>query len=154
MASIFMDSSSVRRVAGAVAGDFGLVAVPHREQHLLGVVQVAALLAVVLEDARLDDRIDRAGFFAEAAEDALVQVDVVARGPARAIGPLLRLDGDRQRRAYRLAQLAGNAALLAVGVAAQRVQAAKARRLRRMLLRILHRNLAREQMPSGNRHTF
>src|SRR5471030_2153678 len=98
MASIFTGSSPVRRVAGAVAGDLGLVAVPHREQHFLGVVQVNALLAVVLEDACLDYRIDRAGFFAEAAENALVQVDVVARGPASAVGALLRLDGDRQRR--------------------------------------------------------
>jgi hypothetical protein len=121
-----MDSSAIGGVAGAIFGDLGFVAVAHGQQHFLGVVQVAALLAVVFEDARLDDRIDRAGFFAEAAEDALVQVDVVARGAATAVGALLRFDGDRERRAYRFAQLAGDAALLAVRVAAQRVQAAKA----------------------------
>ena len=82
---------------------------------------------MVLEDPRLDDRIDRAGFFAEAAEDALGEVDVVAGGAPRTVVALVRLDGDRHRRADRLAQLAGNAALLAVGIAAQRVQAAEAR---------------------------
>ena len=66
-------------------GDFLLVAVADREQHVLREVQVAALLAVVLEDVRLDDRIDRAALLAEAAEDALGQVDVVARRAARAV---------------------------------------------------------------------
>jgi hypothetical protein len=118
--------SGRRRPACPVGGDLRLVAVAHREQHLLGVVEVAALLAVVLEHARLDDGVHRAGLLAEAAEDALGQVDVVARRAARAVVALLRLDGDRQRRADRLAQLAGDAALLAVRVAAQRVQAAEA----------------------------
>jgi len=74
---------------------------------------------VVLEDAGFDDRVDRAGFLAEAAEDALGQVDVVTRGAAGTILALFRFDGDGQRRADRLAQLAGNAALLAVGIATQ-----------------------------------
>src|SRR5262249_39992111 len=86
---------------------------------------------------------------AEAAEDALHQVDVVARGAARPVLPLLRLDMDGERRTHRLAQLAGDAALLAVRVAAQRMQAAEARTLRRLLLRELHRDLAREEMPAG-----
>ena len=134
---------------GAVGGDLRLVAVADREQHLLGVDQVAAPLAVVLEDARLDDRVDRAALLAEAAEDALGEVDVVARGAARAVVALLGLDGDRERRAHRLAQLARDAALLAVRIAAQRVQAAEARALRRLLLRELHGDLAREQVPAG-----
>src|SRR6185503_9034312 len=138
-------------VLGPVAGNALLVAVAHREQHGLGVVQVAALLAVVLDDARLDDRVDRAGLLAEAAEDALHQVDVVARGAARAVLPLLAFDVDRQRRAHGLAQLAGDAALFAVRIAAQRVQAAHARAGRRLLLRELHRDLAREQVPAGER---
>src|SRR4029079_8266968 len=95
--------------------------------------------AVVLDDARLDDRVHRAGFLAEAAEDAFHQVDVVAGGAARAVGALLGLDVDRERRAHRLAQLARDAALLAVRIAAQRVQAAEARALRRPLLRALAR---------------
>src|SRR5574342_570349 len=97
---------------------------------VLGPVAGYPLLAVVLDDARLDDRVHRAGFLAEAAEDALGEVDVVARGAARAVGPLLRLDVDGERRAHRLAQLAGDAALLAVRVAAQGVQPAEARALR------------------------
>src|SRR6185503_6592178 len=117
----------------------------------LGVVEVAALLAVVLEDAGLDDRVHRAGFLAEAAENAFRQVDVVARGAARAVGARFGLDVDRERRAHRLAQLAGDAALFAVRIAAQRVQPAEARAHRRLLLRELHRDLAREQVPAGER---
>src|SRR6185503_17673770 len=136
-------------VLGPVAGDALLVAVTHREQHGLGVVQIPPLLAVVLDDARLDDRVDRAGLLAEAAEDALHQVDVVARGAARAVLPLLAFDMDRERRAHGLAQLAGDAALFAVRVAAQRVQAAHARAGGRLLLGELHRDLAREQVAPG-----
>src|SRR5512141_419443 len=145
-----MSSSPVSRVVGAVLCDLSLVTVSHREQHLLGVMQVAALFAVVFEDARLDDGVDRAGLLAETAENAFVQVDVVARGAARAVGALLRFDRDRERRAYGLAQLARDAALLAVGIAAQRMQAAKTGRLRRVLLRILHRDLAREHVAPGD----
>src|SRR5829696_5111259 len=61
---------AVAGVFGPVAGDALLVAVAHREQHGLGVVEIPPLLAVVLEDARLDDRVHRAGLFAETAEDA------------------------------------------------------------------------------------
>src|SRR5207248_6714790 len=132
--------------------DLLLVAVADGEQHRLGVVKIAALLAVVLEDARLDDRIDRAGLLAEAAEDALGEVDVVARGAARAVLALLRLDVDGERRADRLAQLARDAALLAVRIAAQRVQAAEARADGRLLLGELHRDLAREEMPPRQGH--
>src|SRR5687767_4752821 len=107
---------------------------------------------MVLEHARLDDRVHRAGLLAEAAEDALHQIDVVARGAARAVGALLRLDVDGERRAHGLAQLARDAALLAVRIAAQRVQAAEARADRRLLLRELHRDLAREHMAPGERH--
>ena len=44
--------------------------------------------------AHLHDGIHGAGLLAEAAVDALSHVDVVARGPAAAIGPRLSLDGD------------------------------------------------------------
>src|SRR5712692_10579314 len=149
-----MARSAVGGVRGAVAGDLLLVAVAHREQHFLGVVEVAALLAVVLEDARLDDRVHRAGLLAQAAEDALGEVDVVARGAARAVGALLGLDRDRERGAHGLAQLAGDAALLAVRVAAQRMQSPEARAHRRLLLGELHRDLAPEEMAPGERHAL
>src|SRR5690606_24778589 len=99
-----------------------------------------------------DDRIHRARLLAEAAEDALEQVDLVARGAARVVLALLGVDGDRQRRAHRLAQLAGDAALLAVGIAAQRVQPAEARRLRDLLHRVHHRVLGAPQVLEGQRH--
>src|SRR6187401_2506033 len=146
--------SAVARVLGAVGGDLRLELVADRQQHFLGVVEVAALLAVVLEHARLDDRVDRAALLAEAAEDALREVDVVARRPARAVVADVALDRDRQRRADRLAQLAGDAALLAVLVAAQRVQAAKARAERSLLLGILHRHLLGEEVAAGELHAL
>ena len=63
------------------------------------------------------------------------------------------LDRDRERRADGLAELAGDAALLAVRVAAQRVQAAEARRLRRLLFRVVQRDLAPEEIPHGDRES-
>src|SRR6185437_16619772 len=126
--------SAVGGVGGAVARDLVLVAVADREQHRLGVEQVAARLPVVLDEARLDDGVDRAALLAEPAEDALDEVDVVARGAARAVVALLALDGDGERGADGLAQLAGDAALLPVGIAAQRVQPPHARAGGRLLL--------------------
>src|SRR5689334_23752451 len=137
--------SSVLGVLRPVRGDLRLVAVADGEQHLLRVIQVAAALAVVLEDPRLDDRVDRTAFLAEPAEDALGEVDVVARRAPRAVGALLGLDRDRERRTNRLAQLARDAALLAVRIPAQCVQAAKARAHRRLLFRELHGHLALEE---------
>src|SRR6185369_5059942 len=142
----------VARVGRAVARDLLLVSIAHRQQHGLGVVEVSPVLAVVLQHARLDDRIHRAGFLAEAAEDALHEVDVVARGAARAVLALLGFDVDRERRADRLAQLARDAALLAVRVAAQRVQPAEARTHRRLLLGVHDGDLALEEMPAGESH--
>src|SRR5258705_7074872 len=99
-----------------------------------------------LVDVGFHDRIHRATLLAEAAVDALHQVDVVAGGAPGAIVTLLAFDGDRERRADRLAQLAGDAALLPIGVAAQRVQPAEARALRRLLLRIHDGDLAGEHV--------
>src|SRR6478609_3093126 len=146
--------SAVFRVRLLRRGDLFFVAVADREQHVLREVEVAALLAVVLEDVGLDDRVNRAALLAEAAEDALRQVDVVARRPARAVVADVALDRDRQRRADRLAQLAGDAALLAVLVAAQRVQAAEARAERRLLFRILDRDLLRQEVAAGEAHAL
>src|SRR5438552_12592981 len=109
---------------------------------------------MILEDARLDDRIHGAGLLAQPAEDALGEIDVVARGAAGAVGALFGLDGDRKRGANGLAQLAGDAALLAVRVAAQGVQPAEARAHRGLLLRELHGDLAPEEMAPGERHSL
>src|SRR5690606_36762401 len=64
----------------------------------------------------------------------------------RAVGTDAGLDRDRGRGANRLAELARDAAFQPVRVAAKRVQAPEARRLRRLLLGIEHRRLAREEM--------
>jgi hypothetical protein len=74
----------------------------------------AALLEVIFVDVRFHDRIHWTALLAKTAIDTLEQVDVVARGAARAVGALLRIDRDRKRRAYGFAQLAGDAAFLAV----------------------------------------
>src|SRR5579885_1054496 len=150
----YLSRLPVHRVAGAIGGDLRLEHLAHPEQFLLGHDQVAALLAVILVKAGLHDRVHRAGLLAEAAEDALGEIDVVARGAAGAVGALPGLDGDGHRRAHRLAQLAGDAATLAVGIAAQSVQAAEARRLRRLLLRILDGDLAIEKITSGEAHAL
>src|SRR5262245_40394584 len=121
--------SAIRRVERDVAGELALPAVAIVEQLRLVVEQLLARLGRELVIGALDDGIDRAGLLAEAAIDALHHVDVVARGASGAvIAPRPRLDGDRLGRADRLAQLAGDAALLAIGIAAQRVLAAEARR--------------------------
>ncbi len=109
---------------------------------------------MVLEVVRLDDAVHRAAFFAEAAEDALGEVDVVARRAAAAVGAHLGFDGDGQRRAHRFAQLAGDAALFAVFIAAQRVQAAEARALRRLFFRELHRDVLGQEVLAGDAHAL
>src|SRR5215467_12832590 len=140
-------ASPVRRVERQVLGDRALPAVAVREQALLVVVELLARLGRELEVRPLDDGVDRAGLLAQAAVDALHHVDVVAGGAARAVvAARARLDGDRLGRTDRLAQLAGDAALLAVRVAAQRVLAAEARRDRPLLERIIQRRLRLEEV--------
>src|ERR1041384_7097446 len=98
--------------------------------------------------------IDRACLLAEAAIDTLHHIDVVACGPARAvIAPRPRLDSDRLRRADRLAELAGDAALLAVRIAPQRVLAAEARRQHALFERIVERRLRPEEIAHGEEET-
>src|SRR3974390_662319 len=111
--------SAVRRVGGLVGRDHRLVTLADREQLVFGHDVLAAVLHVVLVDPRLDDGIDRAGLLAEAAVDALEGVEVVARGAARPVRRDARFDRDRERRTHRLAELAGDAALLAVRIAPQ-----------------------------------
>src|SRR5215469_8393285 len=107
---------AVARVGRAVGGDLRFEPVTHGQELLLGHDLLAGLLEVEVGDAGLHDGVHRAGLLAEAAVDALEQVDVIARGAAGAVGAHLRVDGDGQRRAHRLAELAGDAAFLAVGV--------------------------------------
>src|SRR5476649_185550 len=97
-----------------VGGDLAFPAVAVREQLVLVVLQLFARLGRELEVRTLDDRVDRAGFLAEAAVDAFGHVDVVARRAAAAIVARLGLDGDGLRRIDRLAELACNAAFLTV----------------------------------------
>src|SRR3984893_16202882 len=130
--------SPVRRVERAVLSDLALPTVAVREQALLVVVELLAGLGRELEVRPLDDGVDRARLLAQAAVDALHHVDVVAGGATGAVAAApTGLGGDRLRRADRLAQLAGDAGLLAVRVAAQRVLAAKARRQLTLLERIV-----------------
>ena len=120
---------------------------PFASSFVLVVVELLARLGRELEVRALDDGIDRAGFLAEAAIDALHHVDVIARGAARpVVAPRAGLDGDRLRRADRLAQLAGDAALLAVRIAAERMLAPEARRHRPLLEGIVERRLRREEV--------
>ena len=130
-----------------ILGDLALPAVAVRQQPLLVVVKLLAGFGGEFEIRPLDDGVDRTGLLAQPAIDAFDHVDVVARGAARAVvAPRAGLDGDRLRRTDRLAQLAGDAALFAVRIAAQRVLAAKARRQRTLLERIIERRLRLEEI--------
>src|SRR5579863_9469926 len=118
--------SPVGRLERERLGDLRFPAVAVRQQLVLVVEQLLAGLRRELEIRPLDNGVDRARLLAIAAIDALCHVDVVARRAPAPVRARLGLDRDRQRRADRLAQLAGDAALLAVGVAAQRMLAAEA----------------------------
>src|SRR5688572_2553570 len=138
--------STICRVSGLVGADQCVIALAHGEQLVLGHDVFAAVFHVVLVDAGLDDGVHRAGFFTETAVDALEQVDVVTRGAARTVRRHVGLDGDGQRRAHRLAELARDAAFLAVRITAQRMQPAETRRLWRLLFWIVDGELAREEL--------
>src|SRR5689334_12516145 len=143
---IWRASSPVRRVERDVLRDLALPAVAVGQELFLVVVELLARLGGEFEVRTLDDGVDRAGLLAEPAIDALHHVDVVARGAPRAVvPPRACLDGDGLGRADRLAELAGDAALLAVRIAAQRVLAAEARRQRALLERIGQRRLRLEE---------
>src|SRR3954468_19633950 len=83
--SIVALSLAVRRVSGLVGADHRFVTLAHGQELVLAHDVLAAILHVVLVEAREDDGVHRARFFAEAAVDALEEVDVVARGTARAV---------------------------------------------------------------------
>src|SRR5690606_37665886 len=99
----------------------------------------------------LHDRIHRARLLAEAAIDAFGHVDVVARGAAAAVLARFALDRDGERRAYRLAQLARDAALFPVGIATQGMLTAETRRDRVALERIVDRRVGLEEILQGQR---
>src|SRR6185312_6272651 len=119
-------TSPVRRVEFDRFRDLALPAVAIGEQPGLVIIKLLARLGREFEIRAFDDGVDRTGLLAEPAIDALHHVDVVAHGAAGAVvAARTGLDGDRLRRADRLAELAGDAALLAIGIAAQGVLAAE-----------------------------
>ena len=121
-----LNALPVRRISTGDRGQLRLPLVAVREQLLLVVQQLLARLGGVLGVGALDNGVHGARLLAEAAVDALGHVDVVAGRAAGAVGALLGLDRDGLGRADGLAQLAGDAALLAGRVAAQGVLAAEA----------------------------
>src|SRR5262249_34953702 len=121
-------ASPVRRIEGDVLGDLALPTVAVGKQLLLVEVEFLPRLGRELEVRSFDDGVDRAGLLAKSAIDAFDHVDVVARGAARAVvAARPRLYGDGLRRTDRLAQLAGDAALLAIRIAALRARASAAK---------------------------
>src|SRR5262249_38796143 len=140
-------ASPVRRIEGDVLGDLALPTVAVGKQLLLVEVELLPRLGRELEVRSFDDGVDRAGLLAKSAIDAFDHVEGVAGGGAGAgVGAGPRLYGDGLRRTDRLAQLAGDAALLAVRIAAQRVLAAKARGELPLLERIVERWLRLEEI--------
>jgi len=102
---------------------------PFAQKSLLVVVNLLARFGGVFEVRTLDDGVDRAGLLAQPAIDAFDHIDVVAGGTAGAVVPARAcLDGDGLRRTDRLAELAGDAALLTVGKGVQYMLATEARR--------------------------
>ncbi len=77
--------------------------------------------------------IGRAGLFAETAEDALGQVDIVTLGAAGAVFAFFRFNVNRHCRTNCLAQFTRDTALFAVRIPPLRVQATETHGLRRFL---------------------
>src|SRR3954454_17306423 len=145
--------SPERRVGGDIGRQRGFPAVAVREQLVLVVERLLAGLGRELEVRALDDRIHRAGLLAEAAIDALGHVDVVPRGAAAAVGAGLGLDRDGQGRADRLAELAGDAAFLAVGIPPQSMLAAEPWADRSPLIGVVDRDPFLEEIAEGQGHS-
>ena len=97
---------------------------------------------MILVDARLDYRIHWTSLFTEAAEDALEQIDIVARSPPCIVCSLFRIDSDGQRRAHGLAKFAGDTSLFTIGITSQRMQTSEPRGLGRFLFRVLNSDVA------------
>ena len=141
--------SPIQRLVPQVRRDLGLPPVPVVQQLLLVVQQLLPRLGAELKVGPLDNRVDGARLLAEAAVNALGHVDVVARGPAAAVLALLGLDGDGLCRADGLAELAGNAALLARRVPPQHVLPAEARREGSLFERVVDGCLFLEEGAEG-----
>ena len=132
-----------------VPGDLRLVLVTHRQQHFLGVIQVAAFFAVIFQNARFDNGIYRAGFFAETAEYAFHHIDVVLRGTTCTVATFFGFNLDCQRRTHRFTQLATDAALFTIGISALRMQAAESESLRGFFFGEMHCDTARKHIAPG-----
>src|SRR6478672_9612163 len=131
-----------RRVVEVAVGD-GNALQRRREQHVLGVDQVVAVVLGDLEVVAQRDRVERAGELAVAAEDAARHVDLVdarvalARRDTILRRVLGRHDADAVRRARRRAERAADALLEAVLVPVQAMASAEARVHRSLVLRVL-----------------
>src|SRR5437764_1618362 len=140
-------TSPVGRVEFDRFRNLALPAVAIGEQFRLVIIEFLAGLGGEFEVRPLDDGIDRTSLLAEAAIDALHHVDVVTgRAPRAVVATRAGVDGDRLGRTDRLAELAGNAALLAVGIAAKRMLAAEPRADLALFEGIVDGRLAREEV--------
>src|SRR3954465_6040184 len=142
-------SSSIWRLKRQLLRDFAFPAVTVRQKLFLVVEELLAGLGGELQIRSLDNRIDWAGLLAITAINAFRHIDVVARRAPAAVLARLGLDRNAQRRADCLAQFAGNAALLAVRIAAQHVLAAETRADRVFLIRIIDRDRRLEHVAQG-----
>mmetsp|Transcript_35132 Transcript_35132/g.56716 ORF Transcript_35132/g.56716 Transcript_35132/m.56716 type:complete len:233 (-) Transcript_35132:122-820(-) len=110
---------TVEVVSGDVGSDLRLPSVPIGQQLLLVVQKLFVRLCGVLKVGSLHDRIDRARLLAEAAEDALSHIDIVACCTAAAVCARLCLNGDGLGGANSFAKLAGYTALLPARVSSE-----------------------------------
>src|SRR5579872_1861447 len=131
----------------------------HQEKRLVVDERAAAVIGH-LETRRQRDRISRTCLFAHTAEDAAQLVDFVAERVAltRRLAVIRRVlradDGDCVGRAGDLAELAADAPLFTVRVAAQLVQAVKARGMSALDERIVDRRLSAEQIAERRAQSF
>ena len=147
--AVLFAALSVGRVVGQLLGNFAFPAVAIGHKFFLVVHQLFAGLGRIFEVRPFDDGVDRAGLFAKTAVDAFGHVDVIAGRAPAAIGALFGLDGDRLGRANSLAKLAGNTALFAIRIAAQRMLAAEARAQAAFFLGVIKRHLRLEEIFQG-----
>src|SRR6266516_2432850 len=140
-------SLPVWRIESDIVGDLALPAVAIGKQPLFIEVELLARLSRKLEIGPFDDGVDWTGLLAKPAVDAFDHVDIVAGGSTRTVvAARSGLDCYRLCRTDRLAQFASDAALLAIGITAQRVLAPKARREQPFLEWIIEGGLRLEEV--------